>query len=131
MKILRSLLILKVHNKVNQRIAKRRFIVVVFIFWIYFYYIYILQEIKCWIYKLIKTVGHRARLSRKMMLNTPTFANKFDFINYWKVTVAMFQTTKKYFYCYCSCQFVKRLLKHPMIFLDLFNNCYIEFGVIF
>ena len=29
---------------------------------------------------LIKTVGHRARFCRNMMLNTPTFANNFDFI---------------------------------------------------
>jgi len=33
----------------------------------------------------------------------------------------MFQTTKKYFVelifnCYCSCQFVKRLLKHQKLF---------------
>jgi len=30
--------------------------------------------------KLIKTVGHHASFFRKMMLNTPTFANNFDFI---------------------------------------------------
>ena len=29
---------------------------------------------------LIKTVGYRARLFRKLMLNITTFANNFDFI---------------------------------------------------
>ena len=31
--------------------------------------------------KLIKTVDHLARCFRKMMLNTPTFANIFDTTN--------------------------------------------------
>jgi len=46
------------------------------VFYIYIYCRKFNVEFK----KLIKIVGHCARLKTIMMLNTPTFANNFDFI---------------------------------------------------
>ena len=56
----------------------------IFIYYIFhrFFYIYIYcRKCNAEFNKLIKTVGHRAvDFFRKMMLNTPSFANNFDFI---------------------------------------------------
>jgi len=52
-----------------------------FLFSIVFFYIYIhYRKFNAEFNKLIKTVGHRAHFFEKNILNTPTFANKFDFI---------------------------------------------------
>jgi len=45
-------------------------------FYIYIYY----RKFNAEFSKLIKAVGHHAHFFRKMMLNTLTFANNFDFI---------------------------------------------------
>ena len=44
-----------------------------------------------------------------------------------KVTVVQLSTTKEHFvelilYCYCSCQFVKKVIDTSKVFLDWFNN---------
>jgi len=53
---------------------------IAFLFSIDFFYIYIYcRKFNAEFNNLIKTVGHRDRFFQKTMVNTPTFANNFDF----------------------------------------------------